>query len=92
LYGVVPRPGERLLYCDHIERMGKELFDLVFLHDRKSIVAKQKFDSYLLDGGVTWLKIRNQSYSQCIGREVVRAGNTATIPNGGAGTAWPQRL
>ena len=49
--------------------MGQELFQLACERDLEGIVAKRKFDPYLLDGSTTWLKIRNQNYSQWIGRE-----------------------
>ena len=33
LHGLVPTNGERLLYCDHVEGMGEELFHLVCQRD-----------------------------------------------------------
>jgi bifunctional non-homologous end joining protein LigD len=66
---VIPPFGERLLYCDHVENAGQELFDFVCTRDLEGIVAKRKFDPYLLDGTATWLKIRNKGYSQWAGRE-----------------------
>ena len=68
LRAVVPRRGERLLYCDHIEADGEGLFQLVCEHDLEGIVAKRKFDPYLPDQAI-WLKIRNRNYSQWVGRE-----------------------
>jgi len=68
LHAVVPKCGERLLYCDHIEGDGEELFRLACEHDLEGIVAKRKSDPYLPDHA-TWLKIRNRAYSQWIGRE-----------------------
>ena len=61
--------GQRLLYCDHIESAGQELFDLVCKRDLEGMVAKRKYDPYLLDGSAAWLKIRNREYSQWAGRE-----------------------
>jgi Phage integrase family/ATP dependent DNA ligase domain len=69
LRDLIPTNGERLLYCEHVEGMGEELFHLVCQRDLEGIVAKHKFDPYLLDGSVSWLKIRNLSYSQFVGRE-----------------------
>ena len=66
---MIPRFGERLLYCDHVEGAGGELFDFVCKRDLEGIVAKRKFDPYLLDGSASWLKIRNRAYSQWNGRE-----------------------
>ncbi|MGH9516355.1 MAG: hypothetical protein ACRD3P_11850 [Terriglobales bacterium] len=69
LRGLIPPIGERLLYCDHVEREGQTLFDFVCRRDLEGIVAKRKFDPYLLDGNAVWLKIRNKAYSQWAGRE-----------------------
>ena len=69
LRGLVPRTGQRLLYSDHVELRGERLFELVCNRDLEGIVAKRKFDPYLLDGSAIWLKIRNRNYSQWIGRE-----------------------
>ena len=49
LRGVVPHEAERLLYCDHIEERGEHLFRLACKRDLEGIVAKRKFDPYLLD-------------------------------------------
>ena len=65
----VPSRGERLLYCDHVELAGEEFFWLACERDLEGIVAKRRFDPYLLDGSVRWYKIRNRNYSQWVGRE-----------------------
>jgi len=70
LHAVVPKRGERLLYCDHIDRDGEGLFGLACEHDLEGIVAKRKSDPYLSEHA-TWLKIRNHNYSQWIGREAL---------------------
>jgi bifunctional non-homologous end joining protein LigD len=44
---VVPKRGERLLYCDHIDSDGGGLFRLTCEHDLEGIVAKRKGDPYL---------------------------------------------
>jgi bifunctional non-homologous end joining protein LigD len=54
LRGIVPQCGQRLLYCDHIESAGQELFDLVCKRDLEGIVAKRKCGPYLLDGSAAW--------------------------------------
>lgn len=69
LRAVLPRAGERLLYCDHVELAGEEFFWLACQRDLEGIVAKRRFDPYLLDGSVRWHKIRNREYSQWVGRE-----------------------
>ena len=68
LRAIVPSDGERLLYCDHAEGLGRELFRLTCERDLEGIVAKRKFDPYLPDT-TRWFKIRNPNYSQWIGRE-----------------------
>jgi len=62
------RRGERLFFCDHLEHDGEGLFNLVCESDLEGIVAKRKFDPYL-EHHASWLKIRNQRYSQWIERE-----------------------
>jgi bifunctional non-homologous end joining protein LigD len=69
LHAVVPKRGERLLYCDHIDGDGEGLFRLACQHDLEGIVAKQKYAPYLLEQEPTWFKIRNQNYTQWAGRE-----------------------
>jgi ATP-dependent DNA ligase len=68
LHAVVPKRSERLQYCDHIDGDGEGLFRLACEHDLEGIVAKRKSDPYLPEHA-KWLKIRNQAYSQWVGRE-----------------------
>jgi bifunctional non-homologous end joining protein LigD len=68
LRGILPRDNNRIVYCDHVEAAGKELFRLACDRDLEGIVAKRKFEPYLPEHG-KWLKIRNKSYSQWEGRE-----------------------
>ena len=42
--GMVPTNGECLLYCDHVEGTGEELFHLVCQRDLEGVMAKRKFD------------------------------------------------
>ena len=77
---VVPRLGENLLYCDHIEADGQGLFQLACQHDLEGIVAKRKSDPYLPEHA-TWLKIRNKNYSQWAGREKLFERERARDPN-----------
>lgn len=65
---VVPKQGERLLYCDHVDRVGERLFRLACEHDLEGIVAKRMSDPYL-PKYAQWLKIRNHNYTQWVGRE-----------------------
>ena len=49
-----------VLYCDHIERTGCNLFRLACEHDLEGIVAKWKHGRYIAGREeTTWLKIRN---------------------------------
>jgi bifunctional non-homologous end joining protein LigD len=50
LRSVLPRISERLLYCDHVELAGAEFFEAACEGDLEGIVAKRKFDPYLVDG------------------------------------------
>src|SRR5207249_5207325 len=43
---VIPRKRSRLLYLDHIEERGRELFESVCRMDLEGIVAKRKDMSY----------------------------------------------
>lgn len=69
LRALVPKDAERLLYCDHAERDGQELYRLACEHDLEGIVAKQRHSPYAPEQKTTWLKIRNREYSQWAGRE-----------------------
>ncbi len=66
----VVREGGRILYGNHIEQRGEELFALACELDLEGIVAKHKFSPYLCDGAETsWVKIKNKRYSQIAGRD-----------------------
>jgi bifunctional non-homologous end joining protein LigD len=77
---VVPKRGERLLYCDHIDGDGEGLFQLACQHDLEGVVAKRNSDPYLPEYA-TWLKIRNRHYSQWIGREELFERERASNPD-----------
>jgi ATP-dependent DNA ligase len=44
LRAILPRENERIMYCDHVEAAGEELFQLACQNDLEGIVAKRKFD------------------------------------------------
>jgi ATP-dependent DNA ligase len=70
LRSLIPKQQSNLLYCDHVEEHGQELFTLACEHDLEGIVAKRKSSPYLVgDGTTTWIKIRNANYSQIAGRD-----------------------
>ena len=76
---VVPKRGERLLYCDHVEGDGEALFRLTCEHDLEGIVAKHNSQPYLPEHA-NWLKIRNREYSQWAGHEKLFERERATDP------------
>jgi len=57
--------GLRVLYSDHIERRGIELFELVCQHDMEGVVGKWEHGVY---DQPSWVKIKNPKYSQVAGR------------------------
>ncbi len=81
LRSIVPGIGERLLYTDHVEASGEQLFQLACMRDLEGIVAKRKFDPYLHSGETSWLKIRNRDYSQWVGREELFEKERSSSPD-----------
>jgi bifunctional non-homologous end joining protein LigD len=57
----------RLLYAQHVEGGGKELFNEICRCDLEGIVAKRKMGMYREDRP-DWLKVKNRTYSQAEGR------------------------
>jgi bifunctional non-homologous end joining protein LigD len=68
LRAILPKNSQSVLFGDHVEAAGEELFALACKRDLDGIVAKHKFGPYLEDSA-QWFKIRNQKYSQWAGRE-----------------------
>ena len=69
LQDVVAESTERLLYVDHIEEQGEQLFEMICDRDMEGIVAKPKESPYReLYGKTPWVKIKNPGYSQAEGR------------------------
>jgi bifunctional non-homologous end joining protein LigD len=61
--------SRRLLYADHVQGNGAELFERVCDLDLEGIVAKHRNGHYTSDvEASTWFKIRNRTYSQWAGR------------------------
>ena len=58
---------DRLLFAQHIESRGRRFFQEICARDLEGIVAKRKRSIYK-DGGNSWLKIKNRSYTQAEGR------------------------
>ena len=91
LRGVVPREAQRLLYCDHIEERGEHLFRLACKRDLEGIVAKRKFDPYLLDTrSGTRSGIATTRSGQ--GEKNCSSGNALPIPTGTTGTCVHQQV
>ena len=57
-----------VLYADHIEARGLDLFEAACSQDLEGIEAKLASGRYE-PGATTWVKIKNRSYSQADGRE-----------------------
>jgi bifunctional non-homologous end joining protein LigD len=55
LRAILPKPSQSVLFCDHVEATGEELFALACKRDLEGIVAKHKFGPYLQDGA-QWFK------------------------------------
>jgi len=69
LRNIVPAAPSRVLYSDHLETRGKQLYDFACEHDLEGIVAKWKYGSYLPNSNATtWIKVKNPSYTQAEGR------------------------
>jgi bifunctional non-homologous end joining protein LigD len=66
---LIPNRLSPLLYVDHIEERGEDLFQLACREDLEGIVAKRKDGPY--DPRVSWVKIKNPAYSQIVGRNEV---------------------
>jgi bifunctional non-homologous end joining protein LigD len=58
---------ERVLFAKHIEKYGVAFFRAVCESDCEGIVAKRKDSTYSAHGRA-WIKIKNPSYSQGVGR------------------------
>ncbi len=70
LRGIVPASPSRLLYSEHSEEFGVQIFDFACQHDLEGVVAKWKHGSYLPNSNATtWIKIKNSAYSQIGGRD-----------------------
>jgi bifunctional non-homologous end joining protein LigD len=69
LRAIMPRVDSRLLHVDHLRERGAAMFRAACERHVEGIVAKWREGPYPTDGASTsWLKIKNQSYSQMTGR------------------------
>ena len=69
LRSIIPAAPSRVLYSDHLDREGQQLFEFACHQDLEGIVAKWKHGSYLPNStATTWIKVQNSKYSQWEGR------------------------
>lgn len=69
LRDLVPSPTPHLFVADHVVGEGRALFDAVCARDCEGIVAKLAAAPYRMLGRRSpWVKIKNPSYSQVVGR------------------------
>jgi len=65
LLRIMPTIETRLLYLDHIEQRGCDLFRVWCDRDLEGVVGKWAQGTYRTDGRATsWLKIKNPDYTQ----------------------------
>jgi bifunctional non-homologous end joining protein LigD len=70
LQKIIPKdPTSRVLYVEHIEERGEDLFSLTVDHDLEGIVAKWKNGAYRDVPRTSWVKVKNRHYSQIVGRD-----------------------
>ena len=63
---LIPRGAVHLLFANHVEGRGKDLFEAICEQNLEGIVAKRKNGTYRKAG---WLKIKNPNYTQGEGRK-----------------------
>ena len=61
--------ASRVLYAEHIEERGEDLYKLTVDRDLEGIVGKWKRGAYRDGEKTSWLKIKNPHYSQIVGRD-----------------------
>jgi bifunctional non-homologous end joining protein LigD len=66
---LIPETPSRLLYVDHFDEKGIELFEKVREWDLEGIVAKPRQSAYNTKRKSCWIKINNPNYSQAEGRQ-----------------------
>ena len=69
LQEIISKPASRVLYAEHIEERGEDLFKLTMDRDLEGIVGKWKRGAYRAGERTSWVKIRNSHYSQIVGRD-----------------------
>jgi bifunctional non-homologous end joining protein LigD len=64
LRAILPRRSSVILYAQHVQGNGQDLFAEVCRQDLEGIVAKHRAGRYGEDEPTHWLKIKNPDYSQ----------------------------
>jgi bifunctional non-homologous end joining protein LigD len=100
---LIPQSSSRLLYADHVDGTGVQLYHATCANDLEGIVAKWKHGHYYYGSEqppdrrltlhasnpttasrLTWLKIKNPTYTQIVGRDELFKARAAG--NGSVGT------
>ena len=68
LRAIVPRRSSSVLYAQHIDGRGRELFGEICAHDLEGIVTKHRGSSYGADEPRQWIKVKNAAYSRAVDR------------------------
>jgi bifunctional non-homologous end joining protein LigD len=90
LLRIMPTIETRLLYLDHIEQRGCDLFRVACERDLEGIVAKWTHGTYRTDGRATsWIKIKNAHYTQMRDRHELFAGRGSEGPRRGRRAILP---
>jgi bifunctional non-homologous end joining protein LigD len=84
---IIPGESTSLLYLDHIEGRGRDLFAEVCARDLEGVVGKLKHAPYRATLPSSWAKILNPGYSQANGRGGIFAERTMN-----RGTLNPNRV
>lgn len=78
LQGILPKGSPIVSEAPSVVGRGRELFELMRVHDLEGIVAKRLNEQY--DPRVRWLKIKNPDYSQKVRkRRSVEPSTAATV-------------
>jgi ATP-dependent DNA ligase len=78
LRSVVPARSTTVLYADHIDTNGTDLYRAVCDQDLEGIVAKRR-DGLYTPEETTWVKIKNARYSQMDGRRELFEKRRSTV-------------
>jgi bifunctional non-homologous end joining protein LigD len=66
---IMPRVESHVHYASHVERRGVALYDAACRRDLEGTVAKWRHGTYQSGPATSWMKVKNPTYSQMVGRE-----------------------